>query len=51
VNPAASSKRLLGVGEWEAAFRRVEQATIQFEAMQGNGLMWSGIKQWAISTF
>ena len=26
---------LLGVGEWEVAFRRVEQATIQFQGMQG----------------
>ncbi|TXK81444.1 LuxR C-terminal-related transcriptional regulator [Paenibacillus sp. N3.4] len=26
---------LLGVGEWRAAFRRIEQATIQFQRMQG----------------
>ncbi|MEC0238317.1 LuxR C-terminal-related transcriptional regulator [Paenibacillus dokdonensis] len=26
---------LLGVGEWEAAFRRVEQAKVRFQALQG----------------
>ncbi|BBH22398.1 hypothetical protein Back11_37430 [Paenibacillus baekrokdamisoli] len=26
---------LLGVGEWEAAFRRVEQAEVRFQGMQG----------------